>query len=523
MDLKSIYLIVGGLAGLLILYFLLDFFFRRKVLKMKTLQAEKQAKDIIDTAKKELEIKKKELDIKAQKELFEAKSSFERSTKSIRNELDKKRKQMKVMEINAEKKMDMVSRKESALRSREKAIIAKEKANKKKEEELEQMLGVQNRRLEQIAGLTAEEAKRILIDNLTNQAKAEAQQKIRQIEEQAEKQAEKKAKEIIIGAIQRCSADVVVESTVSVVSLPSDELKGRIIGREGRNIRAFELVTGVDVIVDDTPGAITLSGYDPINREIARISMEKLLTDGRIHPARIEETVEKAKKEIEVMIQESGEQICFELGVFNLHPELIKYLGKLRFRTSYGQNVLAHSKEVASLAGIMAAELGLDVDIAKKAGLLHDIGKAIDRTVEGTHTQLGHDLAKKYINDPIVLNAILAHHEDVPVISPITVLIQAADTVSGARPGARRETLENYVKRLERLEELADSFVGVAKSYAIQAGREIRVIVDPENINDDQANNLASEIAQKIQSELEYPGQIKVTVIRERRAINYAK
>lgn len=515
--------IIVTAAFLLVLFTVVDIIIRTSIGKSKIREAELKAREILQNAERELEIKRKELEIKAQKELFESKAAFERSTRNLRRELEKKSKELKSIEESLEKKLDMLNKKEASLANREKSIQTKERALKSREEELDALIASQNKKLEQIAGMTSEEAKRLLMDNLLNQARAEAAQMIREIKEEAERRAEKEAKEIIISAIQRCSADVATESTVSVIQLPSDELKGRIIGREGRNIRAFELATGVDVIVDDTPEAITLSGYDPVKREIARLAMEKLISDGRIHPARIEEAVEKSRKEVEVMIQEAGEQACFELGIYNLHQELVTALGRLKFRTSYGQNVLSHSKEVAYLAGYMAAELGLDVNLAKRAGLLHDIGKSVTKAVEGTHTQLGAELAQKCGEDPVVINAILGHHEDVPPISPITILVQAADAISGARPGARRETLESYIKRLEKLEELADSFQGVVKSYAIQAGREVRVIVDPETMSDSEAETLAAEIVQKIQSELEYPGQIKVTVIREKRVVEYAK
>ncbi len=361
------------------------------------------------------------------------------------------------------------------------------------------------------------------MENLEAQARQQAAVMIKEIKEQAAQTAEKEAKNIIISAIQRCAADYTTESTVSVVTLPNDEMKGRIIGREGRNIRSFETATGVDVIVDDTPEAVILSGYDPIRREVAKIAMEKLILDGRIHPARIEEVVGKAEKEMEIIIREAGEQACFELGIHGLHIELIKLLGKLKFRTSYGQNVLEHSKEVSMLAGLMAAELGLDANLAKRSALLHDIGKAIDRETEGTHTQLGAEAAQKHGEHPLVVNAIAAHHEDVPAESPYPALVQSADAISGSRPGARRETLEAYIKRLEKLEEIADSFKGVAKAYAIQAGREIRVIVENSEVDDSGATELANQIAKKIEGELEYPGQIKVTVIRETRAIEFAK
>jgi ribonucrease Y len=377
--------------------------------------------------------------------------------------------------------------------------------------------------LERIAGMSTEEAKRVLMENMIGQAKMEAAATIKEIKEKAEQSAEKEAKEIIISAIYRCASDHTVESTVSVVALPSDEMKGRIIGREGRNIRSFETLTGIDVIVDDTPEAVILSGYDPVRREIARMALEKLVVDGRIHPTRIEEVVVKSQKEMAMMIREAGEQACFELGVHGLHEDIITLLGQLNYRTSYGQNVLQHSKEVAMLCGLMAAELGLDPVVAKRSGFLHDIGKAIDRETEGTHTEIGMNFLKKYNEHEYIINAVGSHHGDIPMISPYAVLVQAADAISGSRPGARREPLEGYIKRLEKLEELADSFKGVAKAYAIQAGREIRVIVENNEIDDVGSTILASDIARKIETEMEYPGQIKVTVIRETRTVEYAK
>jgi len=383
---------------------------------------------------------------------------------------------------------------------------------------LERALQAQNEKLEKIAQMTADEAKRELKDNLIGEAKYEAAAMVKEIKDTAERDAEKEAREVIIGAIYRCAADHAVESTVSVVNLPNEEMKGRIIGREGRNIRSFETATGIDVIVDDTPEAVILSGYDPVRREIARMALEKLISDGRIHPTRIEEVVEKTQKEMEMIIRETGEQACFDVGVQGLHLDVIKLLGKLRYRTSYGQNVLQHSKEVSMLAGLMASELGLDPNIAK-----HDVGKAIDRETEGTHTEIGANFLTRLGENPIIINAVAAHHGDIPAESPYPILVQAADAISGARPGARREPLEAYIKRLEKLEDLADSFKGVSKAFAIQAGREIRVIVECETVDDLMATILAGDIAKKIEQEMEYPGQIKVTVIRETRATEYAK
>ncbi len=401
--------------------------------------------------------------------------------------------------------------------------MAKERVVRAKDERLTTLIDEQNTKLEQIAGLTQEEAKKILMQNLEAQARHEASQLIKTIRDEAKENAEREAKQIIVQAIQRYAGEHTAETTVSVVPLASDEMKGRIIGREGRNIRAFEAATGVEVLIDDTPEAIVISAFDPVRREVARLAMERLVADGRIQPARIEEIIEKAKSEVDRSIKEAGEAVALEVGVPGLHPEVIQLLGRLKYRTSYGQNVLQHSKEVAFLAATMAGELELDQALAKRAGLLHDLGKAVDHSVEGTHSQIGMDLAKRYGEPAIVINAIGAHHEDIEATSPISVLVAAADAISGARPGARRESLEAYIKRLEKLEEAAYSFKGVSKAYAIQAGREVRIIVSPEEVNDARTADLANEIAQKIESTLQYPGQIKVTVIRETRGIGYAK
>ena len=514
---------IGIAAGVAILTFLLGWFISRRIGEMKLGKAEELAKKIVEEAEKESEIKKKEAVLEAKDEWYKAKINFEKELQIKKAEFGRQEKRLSERESHLDRKVDILGKKERDIQNREKILFAREKAVRSKSEELDHLIADQNKQLEKIAQMTSEEAKKLLMENLESQARQEAAQFIKEIKEQAEQTAEKEAKNIIISAIQRCAADHTVESTVSVVNLPNEEMKGRIIGREGRNIRSFETATGIDVIVDDTPEAVILSGYDPIRREIARMALEKLTVDGRIHPARIEEVVLKSEKEMEVIIRETGEQSSFDVGIHGIHPELVKLLGKLQFRTSYGQNVLQHSKEVAFLAGLMAAELGLDSNLAKRAGLLHDIGKAVDRETEGTHTQIGYNVAQKYGENPIVLNAIASHHEDVISESAYSVLVQAADAISGARPGARRETLEGYIKRLEKLEELADSFKGVAKSYAIQAGREIRVIVEHEKIDDKGAMELAADMAKKIEAELEYPGQIKVTVIRETRAVDYAK
>jgi len=501
----------------------LGWFLRRSIGEGKLRRAEELSAKIISDAQKEAEIKKKEALLEARDEWYRAKSNFERETRAKRSELGRLEKNLSEMESNLDRKVDVLNRKERDIQSRDRVLSIKERAITVKEAELSQLIAEENRRLERIAGMSSEDAKRQLIQNLESQARQEATQLIKQIKQEAEEKAEREAREVIVSAIQRCAAGHTVESTVSVVSLPNDEMKGRIIGREGRNIRSFETATGVDVIVDDTPEAVILSGYDPVRREVAKIALEKLILDGRIHPGRIEEVVAKASKEMEEIIKTAGEEACLEAGVTGLNPKLVRYLGKLKYRTSYGQNVLQHSKEVSLLAGLMAAELDLDPTMAKRAGLLHDIGKSVDREMEGPHTQTGHELAQKFGEPPEVLNTILGHHEDVEPTSLITVLVEAADAISGARPGARRETLEAYIKRLEKLEDIADSFPGVSKAYAIQAGMEIRVIVEPQRIDDERSGELVEEIAVKIQSEMEYPGQIKVTLIRETRAVGYAK
>ena len=518
---EPIYYLVG--AGIAVLAFLIGHLVSRKTGESRIANAEALASKIIAEAEKSAEIKKKEAILEAKEEWFKSKQKFERETQSRKEEIAKLERALAGKESNLNRKVDILDKKERDIQHRDKTLSIKEKATQTKERELERLIADQNTQLEKIAGMTSDEAKKLLISNLEAEARREASLMIKEIKDEAERTAEKEAKDIIIQAIQRCAADHAAESCVSVVNLPTDEMKGRIIGREGRNIRSFETATGIDVIVDDTPEAVILSGYDPIRREVARMALEKLIIDGRIHPSRIEEVVAKADKEMEVIIRETGEQACFDVGVHGVHPEIVKLLGKLHFRTSYGQNVLQHSKEVAILCGIMAAELDVDGTIAKRAGLLHDIGKAIDRETEGTHTQIGVEFASKFNENETVLNAIASHHEDVPMETPYAVLVQAADAISGARPGARRETLEGYIKRLEKLEEMADSFRGVAKAYAIQAGREIRVMVESEQIDDVASSNLATEIARKIESEMEYPGQIKVTVIREVRTVDYAK
>ncbi len=495
----------------------------KRVGDSKIANADENAKKIVSEANKEAVIIKKEAALEAKEELYKAKSSLEREQQTKRNEIQRIEKRLTDKESDLDKKLDILGNKEKDFQFRERNLSGREKGISLREEELAKALQIQNEKLEKIAQMTAEEAKSELKENLLGEAKIEAAAMVKEIKDTAERNADKEAKEIILGAVYRCAADHVVESTVSVVNLPNEEMKGRIIGREGRNIRSFETATGIDVIVDDTPEAVILSGYDPIRREIAKMSLEKLIKDGRIHPTRIEEVVEKSTSEMEVIVREIGEQACFDVGIQGVHVEAIKLLGKLNYRTSYGQNVLQHSKEVAALAGLMAAELGLDPMMAKRAGLLHDLGKAIDRETEGTHTEIGASFLRRLNEHQIVINAVESHHGDVPPETPYPVLVQAADAISGARPGARREPLEAYIKRLEKLEELADSFKGVSKAFAIQAGREIRVIVEYESVDDLAASILAGDIARKIELEMEYPGQIKVTVIRESRSIEYAK
>ncbi len=518
---EPIYYVIGAVIA--VLAFVIGLMISRRTGESRITNAEKLATKIIAEAEKSAEIEKKEMMLEAKDEWFKAKQKFEKETQARREEIAQLERNLSNKEINLNRKVDILNKKEKDVGHRERLLGVKEKAVETKDNDLDRLINEQNIKLEKIAGMTSEEAKKLLISNLEAEARRDAVMMIKEIKDDAERTADKEAKNIIIQAIQRCASDFAAESCVSVVNLPSDEMKGRIIGREGRNIRSFETATGIDVIVDDTPEAVILSGYDPIRREVGRMALEKLIIDGRIHPSRIEEVVGKAEKEMEVIIRETGEQSCFDVGVHGVHPEIIYLLGKLHFRTSYGQNVLQHSKEVAILCGIMAAELDLDGNIAKRSGLLHDIGKAIDRETEGTHTALGVEFASKFNENNTVLNAIASHHEDVPMETPYAVLVQAADAISGARPGARRETLEGYIKRLEKLEEMADGFKGVGKAYAIQAGREIRVIVESEQIDDAASANLAGEIARKIEADMEYPGQIKVTVIREVRTVDYAR
>jgi ribonuclease Y len=492
------------------------YFYRRNIAEAKVAKAEDAVKKMIDDAQKKAEALKKETVLEAKEEVYRLRSENEKDIRERRNELQRTERRLLQREESLDKKLD-------SLEQREEQLNKKQKETEVLEESIKELHDKQLKELETISCLSMEEAKEILLSNAEREARHEAAVMIRDIESKTKEEADRRARNIVSLAIQRCAADHVAETTVSVVPLPNDEMKGRIIGREGRNIRTLETATGVDLIIDDTPEAVILSGFDPVRREVARIALEKLILDGRIHPARIEEMVEKARKEVDTQIREAGEQAIFQVGVHGLHHELVKLLGRLKYRTSYGQNVLKHSIEVAHLAGIMAAEIGANIALAKRAGLLHDIGKAIDHEVEGSHTQLGADVAKKYRENNQIVHAIMAHHGDVEPNTVEAILVQAADAISAARPGARRETLENYIKRLEKLEEIANSFEGVDKAFAIQAGREVRIIVKPENVNDADTVIMAKDIVKRIESELDYPGQIKVNVIRETRAVEYAK
>ena len=492
------------------------YFVRKNISEAKIGEADSLAKNIIDQANKDAETMKKEKLLEAKEEIHKFRSDAEKENRERRSELQKYERRVIQKEESLDRKQQSIESKESNLNQKLRAVDEKQK-------EVEAIKVKQLEKLEDISGITSEKAKDIILSNAEKEVRHEMSIMIKEIETQAKEDAEKKSREIIGYAIQKCAADHVAETTVTVVNLPNDEMKGRIIGREGRNIRTLETLTGIDLIIDDTPEAVILSGFDPIRREIARIALEKLISDGRIHPARIEEMVEKAKKEVENIIKEYGEQAIFETGVHSLHPELVKLLGRLNYRTSYGQNVLKHSIEVAHIAGIMAAEIGADIKLAKRAGLLHDIGKAVDHEMEGTHVEIGMDLLRRYKESKDVIHAMSTHHGDYEPQTVEAVLVTAADAISAARPGARRETLEAYIKRLEKLEEIANSYDGVDKSYAIQAGRAIRIMVKPEKINDEEIHLLARDITKKIEDELEYPGQIKVSIIRETRAVEYAK
>ena len=511
------WIIAGAIALVLVIVaFVSGIFYRKRVGEKEIASAEEEAKRIINEAIKAAESKKREALIEAKEEIHKNRVEFDKEMKERRSEVQKQEHRIAQKEEALDKKYDAIEKKEELLakKIKESDAIA---------EEARQLRKNQLELLERISGYTVEEAKQFLISNLESEVKHEYAVRIRDIEAQFKEESDQKARELISLAIQKCAADHVAEATVSVVPLPGDEMKGRIIGREGRNIRTLETLTGVDLIIDDTPEAITLSSFDPVRREIARISLEKLIADGRIHPARIEEMVEKARREVDAIIKQEGERATFETGVHGINPELIKILGRLRYRTSYGQNVLKHAIEVSHIAGLLASELGEDVMMAKRAGLLHDLGKAVDHEVEGSHVTIGVDLARKYKENEEIVHAIHAHHGDVEPKTVIACLVQAADAISAARPGARRENLENYIKRLEKLEELANQFSGVERSYAIQAGREIRIVVKPEEVSDDDMILLSRDLAKKIEEELDYPGQIKVHLVRETRAIEYAK
>ena len=513
--LAIILIVVGAVAGLA-LGFAFGILYRKKVAEREIGSAEAEATRLINEAIRSGESRKKEMLLEAKDEIHKSRTEHEKEVKERRAELTKQERRLQQKEESLDKKTDAFERKEEEL-AKKMEKLAQTQA------EAEAIRAQQITTLEMISGLTQEQAKAYILETVEDEVRHETAMKIKEIEQQLKDEADEKAREIIATAIQRCAADHAAETTVSVVALPNDEMKGRIIGREGRNIRTLETITGVDLIIDDTPEAITVSSFDPVRREIARMALEKLIADGRIHPTRIEDMVEKARKEVDRTIREEGERACYEAGVHNLNPELVKILGRQKYRTSYGQNVLNHSIEVSHIAGLMAAELGVDVALAKRAGLLHDLGKSIDHEVEGSHVQLGADMARKYKENPVIVNAIEAHHGDVEPKTVIAILVQAADAVSAARPGARRENVENYIRRLQQLEELTGSYPGVDKAFAIQAGREVRIMVKPEVVTEDNMILLARDVAKKIEAELEYPGQIKVNVIRETKAVEYAK
>lgn len=519
MDLTMILLLV--LVGPI--SFFIGYFLNAKSGQNKIASAQERARKILEDATKEVETLKREKLLEVKDEWYAKKKEFDSDLQSKRSKLQAQEKALDAREENIDRKVELLNRKEREQNTLKRQLEEREKALGAKQHELDRIIAEENIRLERASGLSRDEAKRILMENLVNEARTEAAHQLKEIRDKAKDEAKKEAQKIIVNAIQRTAADHSVETTVSVLNIQGDEMKGRIIGREGRNIRAFEAATGIDVIVDDTPEAIILSGFDPFRREVARVALEKLIADGRIHPARIEEVVEKTRQELEDDMVKTGENALLELGLHGGHKEILRLIGRMKYRSSYGQNMLQHSTEVAFLTGMMASELGIDAMLAKRAGLLHDIGKCMDKSIEGPHALLGYEIAKKYGEHPFVTNAIGSHHDDIPMESPIAALVQAADAISGARPGARRESVEGYSKRLEKLETFAQAFQGVAKTYAIQAGREIRVIVEPQKVDDALADQLAHDIAAKIQQEMEYPGQIKVTVIREFRSVALAK
>jgi ribonuclease Y len=519
----ELYWLLPTVVALCAAFLFLGWFIAARVSQNKISSAEERAKEILEGAEKEAQHLKKEKLLEVKDEWFRKKQEAEKELNRQRNKLHNREKQLGNREENLNSKFEIVNKKEAAIETAEKELVGKQEELEERRERVHQIIAEQTEKLERVSGLSRDDARNMLIETLTSDAKLQAAQKLKEIRDEMKTTAKKEAQRVILQAIQRTASDHSVETTVSVLNLASEDMKGRIIGREGRNIRAFEAATGIDVIVDDTPEAVILSGFDPFRREVARIALETLMADGRIHPARIEEVVEKVRKDLEEEIFRVGENTLLDVGIHNAHNEIKRMVGKMKFRSSYGQNLLQHSVEVAWLCGIMATELGLDPKIATRAGMLHDIGKTVDRNVEGPHALLGMEITKKFREHPIIVNAVGSHHDDIEMESPYAPLVQAADAISGARPGARRESLEGYVKRLEKLENIATGFEGVAKTYAIQAGREVRVMVEHDRIDDTLADQLANDIAEKIQSEMEYPGQIKVTVIREKRAIAFAR